>query len=510
MKSDKNRQIDWFVTVVPLLCVLLLCGVLFFFPEQSTNTLQTIRHLLGDKGGLYYAVLGLGSFGLTLYIAFSDYGKIRLGKVDKPEYNSFQWGAMIFTSTMAADILFFSFIEWALYAGEDHVKQLGELQKWAATFPLFHWGPIPWSFYIILAVAFGFMMHVKKRNKQRLSEACRPLLGDKVDGALGKGIDLIGIFSLIAGTATTFSVATPLLSSALSRLFGWANTPFLNIAILLVIALIYTIVVTFGMGAVSRLASYCTYLFLAILGYVLIFGGETTYILETGFSALGNLAQEFMGLATWMDPLRQTSFPQNWTFYYWAYWMVWCVATPFFIGTISKGRTIKETILGAYSWGLAGTFTSFIILGNYGLAQQLKHGVDTLSFVKNGGSHAEAIIQVVETLPMSAIALCLLVITMVAFYATTFDSLTLVVSSYSYKNLLPEQEPDKGIKLFWSVIFILFPIALIFSESSLFSLQSVSIIAAFPLGVIILMIVFSFLKDAKKYLNDLEKRPFQK
>ncbi|MFA9468185.1 BCCT family transporter [Streptococcus sp. E24BD] len=503
--SPNNRQIDWFVTLVPFLCVLALCVVLFIFPAQATETLQGIRYLLGDKGGIYYAVLGLGSFGLTLYIAFSDYGKIRLGKLDKPAYTSFQWGAMIFTSTMAADILFFSFIEWALYGGEDHVKQLGDLQKWAPTFPLFHWGPIPWSFYIILAVAFGFMMHVKQRSKQRLSEACRPLLGDKVDGAIGRGIDLIGVFSLIAGTATTFSVATPLLSSAISRLFRLANTPVLNIVILLIIALIYTAVVTMGMEAVSRLASYCSYLFLAILFYVLFFGGETIYILETGFSALGNLAQEFVGLATWMDPLRQTSFPQNWTFYYWAYWMVWCVATPFFIGTISKGRTIKETILGAYSWGLAGTFTSFIILGNYGLAQQLKHGVDTLGFLNNGGSYAEAIIQVVDTLPMSSLGLCLLVITMVAFYATTFDSLTLVVSSYSYKNLLPDQEPSKGIKLFWSVIFILFPIALIFSESSLFSLQSVSIIAAFPLGIIIIIIILSFFKDAKNYLNKLGK-----
>lgn len=501
MILSDNKRIDWFVTLVPLLCVCLLCGVFFIFPEQVTETLQNIRYLLGDKGGLYYAILGLGSFGLTLYIAFSNYGKIKLGKIDKPTYTSFQWGAMIFTSTMAADILFFSFIEWALYAGEDHVKQLGNLQKWVPTFPLFHWGPIPWSFYIILAVAFGFMMHVKQRNKQRLSEACRPLLGNRVDGILGKGIDLIGIFSLIAGTATTFSVATPLLSSAISRLFGLTNTPILNISILMVIAFIYTIVVTLGMSAVSRLASYCTYLFLAILFYVLIFGGETIYILETGFSALGNLSQEFMGLATWMDPLRQTSFPQNWTFYYWAYWMVWCVATPFFIGTISKGRTIKETILGAYSWGLAGTFTSFIILGNYGLAQQLKHGIDTLNFLDNGGSYADAIIQIVDTLPMSSLGLFLLVVTMVAFYATTFDSLTLVVSSYSYTNLLPEQEPDKGIKLFWSVILILFPIALIFSESSLFSLQSVSIIAAFPLGVIIIVIVLSFFKDAQEYLT---------
>jgi BCCT family betaine/carnitine transporter len=217
------------------------------------------------------------------------------------------------------------------------------------------------------------------------------------------------------------------------------------------------------------------------------------------------MVQNFVGMATWMDPLRETSFPQNWTVYCWAYWMVWCVATPFFIGMISKGRTIRSTILGAYSWGLAGTFTSFIILGNYGLAQQMKHGLDVAGYIAAGGDYSEAIMMIFDTLPLKNLGLILLVVTMIAFYSTTFDALTMVVSNYSYKRLLPDQEPDKRIRVFWSVIFILFPIALIFSENSMNNLQSVSIIAAFPIGVIILMIVSSFFKDADRYLKNNKK-----
>ena len=96
-----------------------------------------------------------------------------------------------------------------LYAGEPHITDMGAMQDWASTYPLFHWGPIPWSFYIILAVSFGFMLHVRKRNKQKYSEACRPLLGKRVDGIFGKLIDLTAVFALLAGTATTFSLATP-------------------------------------------------------------------------------------------------------------------------------------------------------------------------------------------------------------------------------------------------------------------------------------------------------------
>lgn len=182
--------------------------------------------------------------------------------------------------------------------------------------------------------------------------------------------------------------------------------------------------------------------------------------------------------------------------------MVWCVATPFFIGVISKGRTIRNTILGGYGWGLAGTFTSFIILGNYGLAQQLKHGLDITGFVAAGGDYSEAIMKIFDTLPLTEVGLILLAVTMIAFYSTTFDALTMVVSSYSYKRLKPEQEPDKRVRTFWAVVFILLPIALIFSENSMHSLQSVSIIAAFPIGIIILIIAASFFKDASGYLQE--------
>lgn len=508
-RSLKGR-IDWMSTIVPLVGVVAL-GVLFMLvPGQSALVLNTVRGFLGDACGLYYALLGAGIFACTIYLAFSRFGKIRLGKTDKPLYSPFRWGMMIFTSTMAADILFYSLCEWALYAGEPHIDALGGIQRWASTYPLFHWGPIAWSFYIVLAVAFGFMLHVRGREKQKFSEACRPILGSRVDRAGGRIIDLIAIFALLAGTATTFSLATPLLSAALSRVLGVNGSTGLTIAILLVIAAVYTLTVWFGMKGISRLAGYCSYLFFALLLYVLLCGGEARYILETGFSALGNLAQNFIGMATWVDPLRETSFPQNWTIYYWAYWMVWCVATPFFIGAISKGRTVRSTVLGGYGWGLAGTFTSFIVLGNYGMAQQLRHGVDISGYLAAGGDYSTAILRIFDTLPLTELGLLLLVITMIAFYSTTFDALTMVISSYSCKTLSIDEEPDKRIRTFWAMMFILLPIALIFAENSMYSLQSVSIIAALPIGMIVLLIVASFFKDARAYLREQSSIPQKK
>lgn len=502
MNDSKNLKgkIDWVTTLVPFGIVLALGVVFMLMPEQSKLFVDTVRSFLGDTCGLYYAVFGVGVLILTMYIAFSRYGKIRLGNLEKPAYSNFAWGTMIFTSTMAADILFYSLCEWALYSGEPHVTELpGGAQVWAPTYSLFHWGPIAWCFYVILAVAFGFMIHVRKRDRQRFSEACRPLFGHRVDGFWGRVIDIIAIFSIVCATATTFSLATPLLSKGIASLTGLPDSVGLTIMILLLICAIYTLAVFFGMKGISRLASYCSYLFFGLLFYFLFLGGETRYILETGFESLGNMAQNFIGMSTHIDPLRETSFAQNWTIYYWAYWIAWCCATPFFIAIISKGRTIKNMILGTYGWGLAGTFMSFIILGNYGLAQQLKHGNDLVGAI--GTDMYSGILAIFDTLPLPWLAVLLLVITMIAFYSTTLDGITYVASSYSYKNISSEQEPSRKIRTFWSLMLIIFPIALLFAENSLYSLQSVTIIAAFPVVILSVLITLSFFKDAKRYLD---------
>jgi BCCT family betaine/carnitine transporter len=206
-------------------------------------------------------------------------------------------------------------------------------------------------------------------------------------------------------------------------------------------------------------------------------------------------------MATWTDALRTSSFPQSWTIFYWAYWMVWCVATPFFIGSISRGRTIKQVILGGYGFGLAGTFTSFIILGNYGLGLQMHGKLDVLAQYAASGDLYSSIISILEQLPLSGFVLVLLVLCMVTFYSTSFDSITMVAASYSYKELQPDEEPDRKVKLFWAIFLILLPVALIFSENSMANLQTVSIIAAFPVGIIMVLIVWSFFKDASAYLD---------
>lgn len=496
----ENRKIEWATMLIPFAIVLAMMAVFMIVPDGSKNVVDTLRGFFGDTIGIYYPILAIGSVLCALYLAVNPkYGNTKLGNIDHPAYSDFKWGTMIFTSTMAADIMFYSLIEWALYGGEQHVSDLGGLQMWGPTFTLFHWGPLAWGFYVILAVCFAFMIHVRCRERQRFSEACRPLFGDRVDGFLGKAIDVTAIFAVVCATATTFSLATPLLTKAMGSVFGFEATTTVTILVLLLICTVYTITVLFGVRGISRLAGICSYLFFAILFYFLFLGGETRYIVETGFQSFGNLVQNFIGLSTYTDPLRENGFVQTWTVYYWAYWLVWCVATPFFIALISKGRTIRNTVFGSFGWGLAGTYMSFIILGNYGLAQQMKHGLDVVGYISGGGEMYDAILMIFDTLPLPWLAMILLVVTMIAFYSTTLDGITYVTSSYSYKKIAPDEEPSRKIRGFWSIMLILLPIALLFAENSLYNLQSVTIIAAFPVGILLFLVIISFFKDFNKW-----------
>lgn len=505
--NSRKNQIDWMITLVPLAIVVALCLIFFFLPEESNIILGKVRFFFGDTFGVYYLVIGLGIFLVSIYIAMSKYGNIVLGgKDEKPKYSFFAWGSMMFTCGLAADILFYSFSEWIYYGTDPHVAGLGTLQEWAGVYPLFHWSFIPWGFYLVLAVAFGFMLHVRKRDRQKYSEACRPILGKHTDGICGKIIDLLAVFALLAGTATTFSVATPLMASIINELFGIEiSRTVITIIILIATCAVYTFSLLHGFKGISLLANICIFLFFGLIVFVVLFGGETRYIIETGVESFGRMIQNFIGLSTFSDPVRENSFPQNWTIYYWAYWMVWCVAAPFFIGSISRGRTIRQTIIGGYVFGVGSTIVSFIGLGNYSMGQQVLGKADFIAEYLETGDMYGTIIEMIKTMPCSTLILVVVLITMMLFYATSFDSIALTASCYSYHRLEEGKLPHKLIQLMWCILLILLPIALVFAESSMNNLQSVSIVAAFPIAIVLVLIVISFMKDAKKYMEEEKK-----
>lgn len=492
------------VILIPTIIIVALSALIMILPEQSTNVIMSIRNFLGNNLSVYYLLFGLLAFVLLLYFAFSKTGSTKLGNA-KP-MNTFTWGSLIFTSTMAADILFYALHEWTYYWNANisdiaNTTTTSSKVLWSETYSFFHWGFIPWAFYLVLAIVYAYFFYKKRHNKrQSLAYMCEPVLKDKVNKAPGKIIDSVSILGLLCGTSTTFSVATPLMTAIVCKLFGLVRTPLISVIILVVIAIVYGIAVLIGNKGIGVLAKITTILFSCLIALFFIFGGPQ-FIAESGLQGIGNMLQHFFQMSTWTDPCRISSFAQDWTTFYWSYWIAWCIATPFFIAKISKGRTIKQVAVGGLLSGLLGTFMSFIVLGGFGMNLQVTGTFDAATMIANGASPADMIVEMISTSQIWYILLPLLLITMLGLYATTFDALVDVVSSFTYKELPINKSPSVKVKLFWIVIFLALPISLLFLETTNQLLMSVSIIAAFPITLIMLLIVISFFKDIKGAKN---------
>lgn len=491
--KKKISKIDLSLISIPLLSVLLLSCIFLIFPNESKSFLVNIRSEINKYFSSYYLWVGILFLLSTLVLAFSPLGNIKIGKEnDKPIYPTLKWGMMIFTSTMSADVIFYSLCEWMMYIGEPTIQSKKNPFEWSLTYSLFHWGPIAWSFYIMLAVAFGYMLYVSQNKKQKFSEACRPIFGNLIDGITGKVIDLIAIFSLVAATATTFSMSLPLLAQVGKTLFHVGTVQTWSLILMALIVIIYLSVSLLGLKAMSRFSVIAFSMFGLLLLYVLLVGGGVSSDFVAGGAAIRNLTTNFISLAL---PNKINSFTQNWTVYYWSYWIVWCVATPFFIGSISKGKKICEIILGAYFWGLSGTFLSFIILSNFGIREQIREIINVTALLSKDVSYPVIITTLFRTLPHYEWGLIILSGAMIGLYCTVFDSITMVISKYSYKNLLVEETPSKKMRAFWSIAFSIFPLVLILTGESVYNIQSVAIIAALPTSIVMILIVISFYKS---------------
>lgn len=502
------NNLDITILFVPAIIVIALGILISVFPVDAEKIIISVRTFLSNNFGWYYLMFGLATFLFLMYLAFSKIGKIRLGeKTDKP-MNFYTYGILIFTSTMAADILFYAMHEWTYYFNSNNaLTNNGIVDKAliSSSYTYFHWGLIPWSFYLVLSAIYAFMFFTrKKRTAQSIGQICMPLFektkSSKISNKLVTTTNITSIVGLLLGTSTTFSVTTPLMTAIVCKLFDIKSSPIISVVILCIIAIIYTTAVLAGHKGISIVAKVTTILFSLLLAIFFVCGNPL-FILESGIQGIGNMFMNFFTMATWTDPAKTSNgFVQDWTVFYWSYWIAWCIATPFFIAKISKGRTIKQMILQGGGTGLFGTFMSFMIFGGFGMNAQ-NSGFDFVKMIESGISPAQCIVELIcsKNINFYSIVLPLLLFTMIGLYASTFDALTDVVSSFSYKKLDIDSSPSKSIKLYWAILFLILPIALIFLDSTNYLLQSISIIGAFLLTFIMLCVIISFFIELNEH-----------
>lgn len=503
--NKKLSQVDISMMLVPFALVVFITVVFFAFPKETENFLKTINVFFRDKTAFFYLFLSFGCFILLFYLAFSKYGNIVLGKKgEKPKFSYFSWGAMMFCCGVSGSVPYWGFSEWLLYSNEPYIQNLGNKFDFSNVYSFFFWSN--YWFYLVLAVCFGFMMHVRLRNKQRYSEVIRPIIGKHSYGIIGKTIDIFAIVAIIGAVTCSLAVSTPVVTLCLNVLCDIPNNNFTTLVVLIITCIIYSISLANGLKGINKLSRICVYVFLGLIIYLLLFGGYFQYIIESTFKQIGLLIDNLFFVFTDIDPTRKSSFVLDYCVFYNAYWLTWAITVPYFIGVISRGRTIREVLLGGILFAVPGTIICFSVLTNYAEAIQIFGISDINAIYKASGDLYQSIIAIIKTIPCYKLFMIALIISMMCLNATSFDSISLTCAYYSYMNITNDQKPNKYVKQAWAIILILLPTALIFSENTLNNLTTLIVIFGFPGGILLLLVVISFFKDVNNYINDNRSR----
>ncbi|MGL4607596.1 MAG: BCCT family transporter [Eubacteriaceae bacterium] len=505
MRKPKNTNTDKTMIGLVLGFVLFVCTCLFVAPDLSKSIINHLNTEITRNLGFVYVLIVLLSIILCLFLGLGKYRNLQLGE-GKKEYSEFSWAAMMFCASMAAGFIYWGSIEWVFHYmtppfGIDPLSSTAA--EYAATLPLFHWGFSAWSVYLIPAVAFAFIHFNLKQERFDVSNACRSVLGDRVDGPLGKAINIFFLFGILGGVGTALGIGSPLVSACLNKLFGLNDTPMLRFAVMALVTVIFTISAYNGIKkGIKILSDINIFLMLGIVVFLFI-AGNTIFIIKMQTTSLGILFSNFINFSTYMDPVNNNGHPEAWIVFYWAWWMSYSLFMGLFIAKISKGRTIKQVIFGGLGYGFLGSFVFFSVFGNYFMDQQLSGAYDIINGVLQNGGPA-TVVDIFSRMPFGSLVVFAILITSIISMATNFDSAAYTMAMVSSRKIQLGERPSKSLTIFWALCLAAIPMALMIFDGSLVELQTLSIILALPTCLIYGILVVSCFKMLASYEKTTE------
>ncbi|GAB3477227.1 BCCT family transporter [Nocardiopsis coralliicola] len=469
-------------------------------PATGERVLGSVLERLESDFGWVYIWFVLGLAALLVWLACSRFGSVKMGAAeDRPEFSTPTWLAMLFTAAIGGGLMYWGIIEWAHYYTEPPYgleARSTEAAEWAATYPLFHWGLTAWAVFCVPSLALAYAYHVRKVRRLRLSEACRGVLGDRVDGWAGRLIDVLFVLGMIGAAGTSLGLAVPAVSEGASRMLGVEATTALNTAVIGLWTLLFGASVFFGLHrGLKRLANLNLYL-AAALGLLILVLGPAVFILDTFTNSLGMLAQNILRMSTYTDPVGGSGFEEVWTVFYWGWWISYGPFVGMFCAKISKGRTVRQIIIGMCGFGSLGCWLAFALLGNAGMAFEL--GGAPIADTLEAEGAVQAIFVTLEAFPLSGLITALFLALLMIFLATTLDSASYIMGSATSKDLPNEVEPARANRMLWALVLAAVSVS-VMSAGGVEALQTLSVVTAFPLIAVLALVAASLVRWLREH-----------
>ncbi|MEZ2122435.1 MULTISPECIES: BCCT family transporter [unclassified Corynebacterium] len=476
------------------------------FSDFASETLAVVV----NNFGWAFALFGTVFVAFIVFIAFTKFGQIKLGRDNEaPEFSTTSWIAMMFAAGMGIGLMFYGTAE---PLGHYRSGVPGHSEREVGTAfatTLFHWTLHPWSVYAIVGLGIAYSTF-RVGRKQLLSSAFTPLIGVKgAEGVPGKIIDILAIIATVFGTAASLGIGAVQISAGLDKtglIPDASDSTILMIVLVLTLAFVISAMSGVGKGIqyisnVNMVLAGCLALFVFILG-------PTVHILNMVPTAVGNYMLAFFEMAArTADSADGTAgeWLSGWTIFYWAWWISWSPFVGMFLARISRGRTIREFVIGVIAVPAAVSVLWFCIFGGTGI-----HLEQIGESIYGDGDAKRQLFDLLYTLPGGSIAAFIAMLLLATFFITSADSASTVMGSMSQNGRL---EANRFVTAGWGVGTAAIGLTLLLSGGAdvLGNLQNVTIIVASPFLVVIFVLMFAIVKDLRNdqlYLDHKAQREF--
>ena len=482
--------------------IILAWGVpLLAFPDASAAAIESVYNWIAYEIGVLYQWAVAAAIIVLAVIALGKYGHYRLGGEDAERaYPTFSWVSMLFCAGIGGGLVYWAPIEWAFYVDTPPfglAPESPQALEWAATYGIFHWGVSAWALYAFGTIAIAYPYYQRKMPYLRLSTSLIGLFGrDVVNRPLGRAVDFVFILAMVGGTATSLGLATPMVGACVSVLLGIGESFVIDVGVITISVALFATSVYLGIDKGIRRFSEINAIAAIIFALYVLLTGPTGFVLKLGTNSIGLMIQEFVRLNTWTDPILATRFVEDWSIFYWAWWLAYAPYVGLFVTRISRGRTLREVIGGMLLFGTLGCALFYVCVGN--TAQWMDtSGALPIREVLHADGPESAIAQFIAALDLYPLPLIAYIALSFIFVATTYDSASYAIAASATKRLAHGQNPQRWHRVFWAFAIAVLPISVIF-VGGLPAAKSATLVVSLPLliiGVAMAVSLFRLLRE---------------
>jgi glycine betaine transporter len=464
-----------------------------FSPTTLGMVFDTALATVSRNFGWFYLWVVLGLVALALLLAFSRYGDLKLGgEDDEPEFSVGSWFAMLFAAGMGIGLVFWGVAEPMFHYASPPPgiePNTPEAANAAMRYSFFHWGLHPWAVYSVVALSIAFFQF-RKGGPALVSTAVLSLPWRFVR-SLGPAVNVLAVIATAFGVAASLGMGALQINSGLNAVIGLPVGGVSQVGIIVVTTVLFLASAVTGVTRGIKWLSRFNLMLASLLALVLLILGPTVAIIDTFTTTLGSYLSEFVRMSLRMTPFRESGWVSGWTVFYWAWWISWSPFVGLFIARVSRGRSIRQFILGTVLAPTLAAFVWFSVFGGTALNMQIMQGVPIAEAVNADVS--TALFAMFDVLPLGVLMSVVATVLVLVFFVTSGDSATLVLGMMSTGG---QPNPPARVKIIWGVLVSGIAISLLLA-GGIKAVQTATIVFALPFTVVILLMALALWRGVR-------------